>query len=511
MATLSAADIAQRARGAFLEAQRAGALAAQAASASSSTALADADAVRNHALNLIHAELQRSQDAIRTANKRDMDAATELVKQGKLSASLVARLDLFSKPGKWDSVLQGILDVAHLPSPLEQCTYAKRLAGSQDGGNALDLYRITCPIGVLLCIFEARPEVVVNIACLALKSGNAAILKGGKESIHTASALRDAISKALDDPSCPLPRDLIQTVETREQIAQLLHMESQIDLVIPRGSGQLVRDIQATARMPVMGHADGLCAAYIHTDADLALTVGTVVDSKIDYPAACNAVETLLVHQSHLDTDFWPTVALALLKAGVSLHCDQPTLTALQSSKFFSGTEAEKDAVTLLQTKVVSATEQDYDTEYLDLDLAVKVVGSVEQAISHIEAHGSHHTDLILCAPLADPSSSSSSSSSSHPAAALFASSLSSANVFVNASTRFADGFRYGFGTEVGISTGRTHARGPVGLEGLVIYKYVLRGAGRGPQTVGGFAPGQAEGDQRQWAHEEIEQQKPTF
>ncbi|KAE8212056.1 hypothetical protein CF327_g4273 [Tilletia walkeri] len=508
MATLSAADIAQRARSAFLQAQRASALAAQPVSSSSSSGgeLTSADAVRNHALNLIHAQLQHSQDAIRTANKRDMDAATELVNQGKLSASLVARLDLFSKPGKWDSVLQGILDVARLPSPLEQCTYAKRLAGSAEKGDALDLYRITCPIGVLLCIFEARPEVVVNIACLALKSGNAAILKGGKESTHTASALRDAISKALDDPSCPLPRDLIQTIETREQVAQLLHMESEIDLVIPRGSGQLVRDIQATARMPVMGHADGLCAAYIHDDADLALTVGTVVDSKIDYPAACNAVETLLVHQSHLNSTFWPTVALALLNAGVTLHCDPQSLSSLQSSKPFSGSEAESDAVKLLQTKVVAATAQDYDTEYLDLDIAVKVVDSVEQAISHIEAHGSHHTDLILCAPLA-----STSSSSSHPAAALFASSLSSANVFVNASTRFADGFRYGFGTEVGISTGRTHARGPVGLEGLVIYKYVLRGAGNAAQTVGGFAPGQAGVHQRQWNHEEIQQQKPTF
>ncbi|KAK0535067.1 glutamate-5-semialdehyde dehydrogenase [Tilletia horrida] len=487
----SAAEIARRARAAFLDAQRASALAASSAPSSSATgASGSGDAVRDHALQLIHAELARSQDAIREANKRDMEAATELVKQGKLSASLVARLDLFSKPGKWDSVLQGVLDVARLPSPLEQCTYAKRLAGASGSENSLDLYRITCPIGVLLCIFEARPEVVVNIACLALKSGNAAILKGGKESTYTAAALRDAINKALDDPSCPLPRDLIQTIETRDQVAQLLHMDGEIDLVIPRGSGQLVRDIQATARMPVMGHADGLCAAYIHDDADLALTVGTV----IDYPAACNAVETLLVHRSHLTTEFWPTVASALVQAGVTLHCDAETLAALKSS---SQTP---------ESKVVPATQQDFDTEFLDLDLAVKVVDSVEEAIAHIEAHGSHHTDLILCAPLAETSSSS-----SHPAAALFASSLSSANVFVNASTRFADGFRYGFGTEVGISTGRTHARGPVGLEGLVIYKYVLRGAGTSPQTVGSFAPGQAEGKQRQWTHEEIHKQKPAF
>ncbi|KAL9936944.1 hypothetical protein V8E36_004179 [Tilletia maclaganii] len=503
-AVISATDIARRARSAFLEAQRASALASQSTSASTSTSnLTSADDVRNHALHLIHAELSRSQDEIRLANKRDMDAASELVKQGKLSASLVARLDLFSKPGKWDSVLQGVLDVARLPSPLEECTYAKRLAGTPGSSDALDLYRITCPIGVLLCIFEARPEVVVNIACLALKSGNAAILKGGKESTHSATALRNAIGKALDDPSCPLPRDLIQTIETREYVAQLLHMDGEIDLVIPRGSGQLVRDIQATARMPVMGHADGLCAAYIHDDADLNLTVGTVVDSKIDYPAACNAVETLLVHESHLNTDFWPTVGLALLRAGVTLHCDERTLASLKASDRFSGSDAQ--ALELLQSKVRPATAQDYDTEFLDLDLAVRVVASVEEAIAHIEAHGSHHTDLILCAPL------DGTASSSHPAATLFASSLSSANVFVNASTRFADGFRYGFGTEVGISTGRTHARGPVGLEGLVIYKYVLRGAGSGPQTVGSFAPGQAEGKQRQWTHQDIQKQKPRF
>ncbi|KAK0548900.1 glutamate-5-semialdehyde dehydrogenase [Tilletia horrida] len=489
---MSAADIARRARAAFLEAQRASALAS-----------GSSDQVRSHALTLIHAQLAANQDAIRTANKKDMEAATALVAQGKLSSSLVARLDLFSKPGKWDSVLQGVLDVASLPSPLEECTYARRLAGSPETGDALDLYRITCPIGVLLCIFEARPEVVVNIACLALKSGNAAILKGGKESTHTASALRDAISTALDDPSCPLPKDLIQTIETREQVSQLLHMDTEIDLVIPRGSGQLVRDIQATARMPVMGHADGLCAAYIHEDADLALTVGTVVDSKIDYPAACNAVETLLVHQAHVNSDFWPTVATALLNAGVTLHCDSATLTAVQKSAPYASLSPQ------LQQKVQAATDADFDTEFLDLDIAVKVVSGVEEAIAHIEAHGSHHTDLILCAPL----SSSSSTQQQHPAASLFTSSLSSANVFVNASTRFADGFRYGFGTEVGISTGRTHARGPVGLEGLVIYKYVLRGAGSQPQTVGSFAPvsSGSEAKQRQWTHQELEKQKPAF
>ncbi len=209
-----------------------------------------------------------------------MKAANELVEQGKLSRSLVSRLDLFAKAGKWEAMLDGVSQVADLPSPLDVCTFSKRLA-EPDGKSrgALDLYRITCPIGVLLCIFEARPEVIVNIASLAIKSGNAAILKGGKESKKSAAVLSRIIAEALK--GTPLPADLVQSVETREEIAALLHQDRYIDLVIPRGSNELVRSIQREARMPVMGHADGLCVGYLHEDAVEELSVGTIVDAKV--------------------------------------------------------------------------------------------------------------------------------------------------------------------------------------------------------------------------------------
>lgn len=208
-----------------------------------------------------------------------LQAAKEAVKAGKLSASLVARLDLFSKASKWADLLSGIDGVASLPSPLDHCTYARRLASRSDGSGDLDLYRVTCPIGVLLCIFEARPEVVINIACLALKSGNAAILKGGRESTHTAGVLSRLVAEALEGSK--LPADLVQSVTSREEVAALLDEDRFVDLVIPRGSNELVRAIQRDARMPVMGHADGLCAAYIHADADAATTIGAVVDAKV--------------------------------------------------------------------------------------------------------------------------------------------------------------------------------------------------------------------------------------
>lgn len=404
-------------------------------------------------------------------------AAQAQVAAGKLTSSLVSRLDLFSKPGKWESMLEGVSEVGRLPSPLEVCTYARRLADAnpQTGAGALDLYRVTCPIGVLLCIFEARPEVIVNIASLAIKSGNAAILKGGKESRLTAAVMSRVLAQALS--TTELPADLIQTVETRQDVADLLHQDRYIDLVIPRGSNELVRSIQIEARMPVMGHADGLCAIYIHDDAEVKGTIGSVLDAKLDYPAACNAVETLLVHSSQVDT-LWPQLASALIEKKVTLKCDSKSKAALPPSPL-----------------VQDASQADYDTEFLDTTLAVKIVSGVEEAIDHINTHGSHHTDAIFCA-----------ATEQHPAAALFTRSLSSANIFVNASTRFADGFRYGFGTEVGISTGRTHARGPVGLEGLVIYKYIAKAVGAaGVQAAGDFNQG------RQWSHKDIEKIYPSF
>ncbi|CDS00414.1 hypothetical protein [Sporisorium scitamineum] len=243
---------------------------------------ASADSTRSSALLSIRTALEANKARIQDANALDMQAAQLLVDQAKLSSSLAARLDLFSKPGKWESLLAGVSDVAALPSPLDHVQWAKRLADETETQGAIDLYRITCPIGVLLCIFEARPEVVVNIAALAIKSGNAAILKGGKESKHTAAILSSIISDAL--AVAGLPKDLIQTVETRSDIQSLLHLDEFIDLVIPRGSNELVKAIQRDARMPVMGHADGLCIGYVHEDADLEMVKGTIVDKPISGP-----------------------------------------------------------------------------------------------------------------------------------------------------------------------------------------------------------------------------------
>ncbi|KAN0060050.1 glutamate-5-semialdehyde dehydrogenase [Thecaphora frezii] len=493
--SIGAEHIAKRAKLAFDEAQH------------RLTQGAAADQVRCAALHQIRNYLEAAKPHIQAANHTDVQLANQQVAAGKLSASLASRLDLFSKPGKWESMLQGITDVASLPSPLDQCTYAKRLAEPTPTSGALDLYRLTCPIGVLLCIFEARPEVIINIASLAIKSGNAAILKGGKESKHTAAVMAKVVAEAL--ASTPLPSDLVQTVETRSDVAALLHQDRYIDLVIPRGSNELVRSIQREARMPVMGHADGLCAGYIHEDAEVEMTVATIIDAKTDYPAACNALETLLLHRSHLSTGLWSTLSAALLSVGVTLHCDEATLGIAS------------DALSRLPStstpslgKVVAAVASDFDTEFLDLDLAVKVVDDVDEAIRHINTHGSHHTDIILCRPLG-PSSSSSTTydpaqpATEHAAAKKFTQGLCSANVFVNASSRFADGFRYGFGTEVGISTGKTHARGPVGLEGLVIYKYVIKASGRGAQAAAEFS--RQDEEKREWAHKELEKRYPTF
>lgn len=417
-------------------------------------------------------------------------------------------------------MLDGVSEVAALHTPLDVVTYARRLAQAdpKTGAGALDLYRVTCPIGVLLCIFEARPEVIVNIASLAIKSGNAAILKGGKESKATAAVMSRVLASALASTES-LPTDLIQTVETRQDVADLLHQDRYIDLVIPRGSNELVRSIQREARMPVMGHADGLCIAYVHPDADVESTIGSLLDAKLDYPAACNAVETLLLHRdlfksAQENSNLWPRLGRALLNSKVTLHCDEPSRQVLLDSLKGHG-DAE------LVSHIIAATEQDYETEFLDLDLAVKVVSSVEDAIDHINQYGSHHTDAIFCKPISMDESSSSSSAvaaaavrdggaeEEHPAAALFTRSLSSANIFVNCSTRFADGFRYGFGTEVGISTGRVHARGPVGLEGLVTYKYIAKAAGKGPQTAGGFNG--PIGQKREWSHTELPARYPRF
>ena len=333
-----------------------------------------------------------------------------------------------------------------------------------DDGYTLE--RVSCPIGVLLIIFEARPEVIANIASLAVKSGNAAILKGGKESTESFVAIARAISAALQRTA--VPNDAVQLVTTRDAVAQLLAQDRHIDLVIPRGSNDLVRYIKDSTKIPVLGHADGLCAIYLAASADPVKAVGAIVDAKTSYPAACNSVETLLVQDSALLTIF-RDVAAALAARGVTLRCD-PAAKAIVSD--------------LAGLALVDATPADYDTEFLSLDLAVRTVSTLDEAIAHINAHGSHHTDAIL--------------TSDADEAERFMNEVDSAGAYWNASTRTADGMRYGFGTEVGISTNKIHARGPVGLEGLTIYKYKIRGDYQ-PTTQYGDGEGK-----KPWKHEKL-------
>ncbi|KAH7376127.1 glutamate-5-semialdehyde dehydrogenase [Plectosphaerella cucumerina] len=415
---------------------------------------------RNDALTAIHAALSASRESILAANAEDMDLARKAAADGSLSQSLVSRLDL-SKTGKFEDMLKGILDVRELEDPVGKVTLRTKL----DDGLFLD--RVTCPIGVLLIIFEARPEVIANIAALAIKSGNAAILKGGKESTRSFVAISSVISSALE--STRVPNGAVQLVTTRDVIPELLALDHLIDLVVPRGSNELVRTIKNTTRIPVLGHADGLCAAYLAPSADPAMAAEVLVDSKTSYPAACNSLETLLVHPDTLTTSF-PIAARALIAKGVTLHVDGPAKAALAADDKLSN--------------VVDVTEEDYKTEFLSLDLAVKTVADLGAAIAHINTHGSKHTDLILTSDEAEAES--------------FMAAVDSAGTYWNASTRMADGMRYGFGTEVGISTNKIHARGPVGLEGLMIYKYKIKGQGQIS-----VAYGEGEG-QKPFKHEKL-------
>ena len=343
----------------------------------------------------------------------------------------------------------------------------------------LVLERVTCPIGVLLIIFEARPEVIANIASLAIKSGNACILKGGKESTESFKAIATVISEALQETQ--VPNASVQLVTTRDVIPQLLALDSHVDLVIPRGSNELVRYIKNNTRIPVLGHADGLCSIYVHADADKDMAVKVLVDAKTGYPAACNAVETLLVDESALEM-ILPAVAEALMAKGVSLRCDVASKAALLG---------EKSTLSSAQKAILQdATDEDYDTEFLDLKLAIKTIpetsspeAAVDLAIAHINTHSSKHTEAIL--------------TSSKSIADRFLTGVDSAGVYWNTSTRMADGMRYGFGTEVGISTNKIHSRGPVGLEGLMIYKYLIRGAG---QVAGDYGEGA-----RAWKHRTLQ------
>lgn len=413
---------------------------------------------RSEALHKIHDALSAAKDDILKANEKDMAAATD----AQLSAALVKRLDL-AKGDKFDTMLQGVLDVADLPDPVGKTTLARKL---DDG---LNLYRVLAPLGVLLVIFESRPEVIANILALAIKSGNCAILKGGKESYLTFRAISDAISTALAQTA--VPPAAIQLIQSRGEVSLLLAQDKYIDLVIPRGSNALVRNIKDNTKIPVLGHADGICSIFVDKDADIAKACRIVVDSKTNYPAGCNAVEQLLIHEAVAeDADKLTKLLGVLAEAGVTMHV-VPELKLKLSSvnpKF-----------------VVDADADSFDTEFLSFDIAVKPLADVGAAIKHINEHSSKHTDCIV--------------TETKETAEAFLKGIDSAGVYWNCSTRFADGFRYGFGTEVGISTNKIHARGPVGLEGLMSYQYQLRGDGHiVAEYVGG-------GGSKTFVHEDLE------
>lgn len=394
---------------------------------------------RSRALKEIHDALYASKEEIIAANMLDMEVA----EKNNFSSALIKRLDL-TKNGKYESMLQGILDVADLDDPVGKTTLAKKL----DEG--LNLYRVTAPLGVLLIIFESRPEVIANISALAIKSGNCAILKGGKESFQTFKAISEVINFTLNEKT-EVPKSAIQLIQSREEVGDLLAQDKYIDLVIPRGSNALVRNIKENTKIPVLGHADGICSIYIDKSADLDKACRIVVDSKTNYPAGCNAVEQLLIHEDIVSQGPKLNKLLSsLTELEVTLHATQEILSKLSQDvnpKF-----------------VVPADKNSFDTEFLSFDIAVKSVSNISEAIEHINEHSSKHTDCIV--------------TEDKPAAETFLKGIDSAGVYWNCSTRFADGFRYGFGTEVGISTNKIHARGPVGLEGLMSYQYHLKGNG---------------------------------
>ena len=407
-------------------------------------------AARNEALERMAAAVEGAAERILASNADDVAHADALVESGELSASNQVRLELTA--AKLAEMVAQVRAVAVLADPLGRRLDAMEL----DTG--LDLEKRSVPLGVLAVIFEARPDAVTQIAALAIKSGNAVLLKPGKEVERTAAVLVEVIREALAESD--VPATAVTLLLGRERVAALLHLSGLVDLVIPRGSRALVEHIQANTRIPVLGHADGVCHIYVERAADQETALKIIDDSKTDYPAVCNAVETVLVDEA-IAREFLPRLMARMTAKGVRLLSDAPT-RALVHVEAHEG-EGVGPAAQM-------GTVEDWHTEYGDLTLAVRVVRGLDEAIGHIHAFGSAHTEAICTTDAA--------------AAERFLNEVDAASVMVNASTRFADGFRYGLGAEVGVSTSRIHARGPVGLEGLTTYKYLVRGHG---QVVGEY------------------------
>ena len=375
--------------------------------------------IKNNALCAIANVFEEKKSEIFEANKKDLEQAKILVNEGKLAKATYNRLKL--DENKMRDMIQGVQDIAKLENPIGKTLLKRELDKN------LVLEKISCPIGVLGIIFEARPDVISQISSLAIKSSNAVILKGGKESVNTNKKIMEIINETLDKIE-NFPKNVLQQVYTHDDIAQMLKCDEYINLIIPRGGNKLVQYIKDNTKIPVLGHASGICHIFIDKSADIEMASKLVIDAKTQYPSACNSVETLLIH------------------------------------KDFSKKEELFASLELSEIQLIPNPKNWY-TEYGDKILSVKTVNSIEEAITHINKYGSGHTDCII--------------TNDNQNAELFMNSVDSAGEYWNASTRFADGFRYGFGAEVGISTNKTHARGPVGLEGLTIYKYKLKGCGQ--------------------------------
>ena len=410
----------------------------KAKAAAAGLAAAESNA-KNAALIAVAGALRRRSTEIEAINQADMQAAAA---EG-LAAPLIKRLAFDG--AKLEEACDGLAALAALPDPVGRTLRATEL----DQG--LELFQVTCPIGVVGVVFESRPDALVQIAALCLKSGNAALLKGGREAAGTNRVLAETIIAATRDAG--MPEGWMALLEGREAVTAMLALDRDIDMIIPRGSNAFVRHIMENTHIPVLGHADGICHVYIDRAADAAMAVKIAVDSKCQYVAVCNAAETFLVHQAAA-ASVLPPLAAALVRHGVEIRgCPR----------------------TAAHIAVVPATEADWRTEYLDRVVSIRVVDSLDAAVAHINRYGSGHTDVIVTADRAR--------------ARRFMDRVDAADVFVNCSSRFADGFRFGLGAEVGISTNKIHARGPVGLEGMVIYKWRLIGDGHivadysGPQA----------------------------
>jgi glutamate-5-semialdehyde dehydrogenase len=393
--------------------------------------------IKNEVLEEMALALENGCAFILEANAKDL----EFAERENVADPLIARLRL--NENKVIGMAKGIRSVASLEDPVGERQMAMEM--DQD----LTLYRVTCPIGVIGAVFESRPDAIPQISSLCLKSGNSVILKGGREAKHSNKIIISLIREAIDRVR-GVPIGAVQMIQTRSEVVDMLKEDKNIDLIVPRGSNEFVKYIQENTRIPVLGHSEGICHGYIDSKADPKKAIVVALDSKLQYPAACNAMETLLVHEE-IARDILPQLVEKFCSQNVELvGCDR---------------------VRIIISNIKPAVDADWNTEYTDLKLSLKVISGLSEAIEFINAHGSGHTDSIITEDASR--------------AEKFLSEVDSSSVIWNASTRFADGFRFGLGAEIGISTNKTHARGPVGLDGLVIYKYKLIGTG---QTVAEYS-----------------------